>query len=502
MYKLLFAEDESATRNGILEGIGWRELGIGEIRAEKNGELADRAAESFVPDILLTDIKMPRMDGITLSRKIRDRNPRCSILIISGYAEVGYLKSAIKLKAIDFVEKPIRLEELAEQLRHAVAAQDKLRERSALLKMELGSMLRYSGFSTARVTAILKECYPRLPEKLQGRAVLIKLLSKDLSPVPDADLYDFLTAAQTAFPGTNQALIFAIHKSCLQLSLFGSGSLPAAPVFETLSRVFPDCGFYFCAGDAVSLPKYEKSIGQANRLLRQLFYHRGQHLLTAKDCLPLRESAQSPDLRPLADCLRARDRESARAFVRRFIDEEILGKRPVSPERAAELCFRVLLQLLPKEDHHLPEFSRDSAAEWLASCVFLERMEEELLGELELYFDTEQPPANATLIDRVLEYIQARYQDRELSLNQLSRKFYVSNVYLCIRFKDTVGKTFVRYLTELRVQKAAGLLRTSGEKVNSIAEEVGFDNGSYFTKIFKKEMGMTPAEYRRENQNL
>ncbi|NLJ30517.1 MAG: response regulator, partial [Clostridiales bacterium] len=163
MYKLLFAEDESATRNGILEGIGWRELGIGEIRAEKNGELADRAAESFVPDILLTDIKMPRMDGITLSRKIRDRNPRCSILIISGYAEVGYLKSAIKLKAIDFVEKPIRLEELAEQLRHAVAAQDKLRERSALLKMELGSMLRYSGFSTARVTAILKECYPRLP---------------------------------------------------------------------------------------------------------------------------------------------------------------------------------------------------------------------------------------------------------------------------------------------------------------------------------------------------
>lgn len=97
MYKLLFAEDETATREGILACIDWKSLGIGEVKAYKNGMLAYEAAKEWTPDILLTDIRMPRMDGIELCHKIRELNPSCSILMISGYSEVDYLKSAIKL---------------------------------------------------------------------------------------------------------------------------------------------------------------------------------------------------------------------------------------------------------------------------------------------------------------------------------------------------------------------------------------------------------------------
>ena len=110
MYRLLLADDETATREGILEAINWRELGIGEVQSAKNGIAALEIAAEFVPDILLTDIKMPRMNGIDLAYKIRELNPDCSILIMSGYSEVDYLKSAIHLSAVNFVDKPVEIE--------------------------------------------------------------------------------------------------------------------------------------------------------------------------------------------------------------------------------------------------------------------------------------------------------------------------------------------------------------------------------------------------------
>jgi two-component system response regulator YesN len=107
MYKLLLVDDETATREGILKNIDWQEIGIGEVRDAKSGVQALNIAREFIPDILLTDIKMPKMNGITLSHHVREINPDCSILIMSGYSETDYLKSAIRLSAINFVDKPI-----------------------------------------------------------------------------------------------------------------------------------------------------------------------------------------------------------------------------------------------------------------------------------------------------------------------------------------------------------------------------------------------------------
>jgi two-component system response regulator YesN len=499
MYKLLFAEDESATRNGILESIDWKALGIGDIRAEKNGELAYKAAqEGFCPDILLTDIKMPRMDGIVLSRKIRGMNSKCSILIISGYAEVDYLKSAIQLKAINFVDKPIKLEELTGQIRRAVNEQEEWEEKKELQKTELGSMLRYSGFDTQRAAGILQTLYPQLPLEIYSRAVLIRVLTSDGSPVPDANLYEVLAAADTALSKADTCVcVFAIHKSCLQMSMFGQRVLPLEKACLTLSEALPKQQLYFCAGDAVPLAQYESSLQQASNLLPQVFYQREQHLLTSAQSLHFCEPVQSVDLQPLSQLLLTKDRGSVKKYVHNLIDKNIRERKELSPDRAAELCFRILTKLMPEEISKPVESNWESATEWLASCVFLDRMEQELMQEIDRCFDSFGSDSGSALIDRVLAYIRENYRDRELSLNFLSQKFYVSNVYLCIRFKEKAGKTFVRFLTELRIQEAEKLLHNSDMKVTAIAENVGFDNSSYFTKIFKRETGLTPAEYRK-----
>ena len=128
MYKLLLVDDETATRAGILKSIRWQEIGIREVRDAKNGVQALDIAKDFVPDILLTDIKMPKMNGIDLSYRVKEINPDCSILIMSGYSEIDYLKSAIRLSALNFVEKPIDIRKLAEWIKKSVEVQDKIRK--------------------------------------------------------------------------------------------------------------------------------------------------------------------------------------------------------------------------------------------------------------------------------------------------------------------------------------------------------------------------------------
>ena len=121
MIKLLIADDESFTRQGIVETMPWKDLNIYDIREAFDGENAFEILKDFEPDIILTDVRMPRLNGIELSFKARELYPNCSIIFMSGYSDKEYLKSAIHLKAISYVEKPIDLEELEEALKFAVS---------------------------------------------------------------------------------------------------------------------------------------------------------------------------------------------------------------------------------------------------------------------------------------------------------------------------------------------------------------------------------------------
>ena len=121
MIKLLIVDDESFTRQGILETIPWKDLSIYDVKEAFDGENALEILKEFEPDILLTDVRMPRLNGIELSFKTRELYPNCSIIFMSGYSDKEYLKSAIHLKAISYVEKPIDLYELEEALKSAVS---------------------------------------------------------------------------------------------------------------------------------------------------------------------------------------------------------------------------------------------------------------------------------------------------------------------------------------------------------------------------------------------
>ncbi len=118
--KLMIVDDEEYTREGIRDSFEWSKLGIQEIMLAQNGKEALTIAKWFIPDIILTDIKMPQKDGIEFTEEIVSRFPNCRILFMSGYVEVEYFKSALKLDVVDYIEKPIDKERLWKSMEKAV----------------------------------------------------------------------------------------------------------------------------------------------------------------------------------------------------------------------------------------------------------------------------------------------------------------------------------------------------------------------------------------------
>jgi len=121
VFKLLIVDDERNTREGLIECIKWQELEIGKIEQAEDGLLALEKASVFKPDIILCDIRMPKMNGLDFSARVRDLLPDCKIIFLSGYSDKEYLKTAIRLQAVDYIEKPVNLDEVQKAVSKAVS---------------------------------------------------------------------------------------------------------------------------------------------------------------------------------------------------------------------------------------------------------------------------------------------------------------------------------------------------------------------------------------------
>ena len=120
---LLIAEDERFTREGLYYEIDWNSLGIGQVKLAENGLKALNIMDTFIPDILLADVRMPKMNGIDLAYRVKTINPDCSVIFMSGYSDKEYLLSAIEINALNYVEKPLNIDEVIQSLKKAVEAQ-------------------------------------------------------------------------------------------------------------------------------------------------------------------------------------------------------------------------------------------------------------------------------------------------------------------------------------------------------------------------------------------
>ena len=521
MYKLIFVDDEDIVREGIASRIRWGENGFELAGVFDDGAAALDYIRNNDVDVVLSDISMPKMDGLTLSRELAKTHPRVQILLLTGFDEFEYAQEAVRNRVKEFLLKPITAEELAGVLERTRAELDGLREAER---------------EQERLRALLDRSLPLLKERFFYRLVSGRLSPGDIrrrlaffgwndrgglfkiliASYPDEwDELMRLALAEDArsrteerdavFSNRNEDLVILfqdpdaaaldVRVGAVAGGLFLKAlSLGETPVIigigETTDRLEDVNRSYLGAGSAadharllgLSRIQSVEDIRRKSRVSQEALISRIRRLVTA-----LREGAGHSSVRAL-DAVFSLFEESyltpsdVTGYLARlqyhlsdFIDEMNL---------AAEGGFDDLsLAAEPRRFARLSE-----AREFYRKKILL----------IENHVRMRRHDAVHSRVDKARDIIARRFGEKDFSLRDICAELYLSTSQFSALFKEGTGRTFVEYLTETRVDEAKRLLKTTDMRSYEVADAVGYQDPRYFSSIFKKATGFTTTEYRKE----
>ena len=533
MLKVFLVEDEVVIREGIKNSIDWKARGYDFCGEASDGEVAYSMIAGLKPDIVITDIRMPFMDGLELSRLIKQELPETQIIILSGYNEFEYAKEGIRIGISEYLLKPVSGQELLE---HVDQVAEKILEKRR--EEEL--------FETYRREMEEKPLQDRsmfLKELVSGRRSAGELLSMatEQGIGLSAPWYNFILvkyasehqSSDEAFSGTIVGIEERLHQLenpdtllCFDRNLEGMAFLVKAESREKLTELTEDSvkamtalftpyayvTYFGGIGEAVSrlteLPQCFESAQRAfayRYLINEnRFLHFGE-LDSVSDVGKEGFDIDRVDTKlvsraKLEEFLRLGDDRETVYFVEEFFrkfGEDVLGSLMFRQYLMMDTYFCVAdyvesLREGEKEKVEKIDLSR-------MSLQSVEQAREYMIRILSAAVKLREENATGRYRDVVGEverYIMEQYANEELSLNVIASHVNFSPNHLSTIFSQETGQTLIKYLTDFRMNKAKELLKGTGKKSSEISQEVGYKDPHYFSYLFKKTQGMTPTQYR------
>ena len=511
--KLLIVEDEKMTREGLLQSLDWQKIGVTRVLSAENGEAGLFLARRILPDIVLTDIRMPRMDGITMAGRIRELLPDCRIIFLSAYSEIDYYKAAIDLKAVRYLDKPIESARLQEAVAEAVA------ECSQVNRYKTSSDLHHMQERQKLADAIcagegaeaLEKASRQLDVPFGGKtcellvtAFIIRLRRDRDGDMPDD--YNGLAARLCESMGY-VVLSTTRHDNRIVLFLLTQkpGDCRPEAVCKKLRAILGNQrDYYIMVGKTVhGLKNGHKSYSAAKDAMHISYcFPWGQIVPFCDDARWTNADAYAPERERILSALSEKQEQealSAAGELRRRIEHN----RDLRYYQARELYFEIISEIYRTADSLHLQIKENEAGEMISWVV---RIEDFNLDELHgflcrliilLFQAIEESKSEKTQILAVKDYIAKHYTEDTLSISDISAFLHMSVSHVCTIFKKETGDTINQYLTDYRLRKAKRYLSETLLSVSEISWKVGYKDNSYFGRIFRKHFGMTPNEYRR-----
>lgn len=531
MLKIFLVEDEFVVREGIKNNIDWQAHGYEFCGEASDGELAFPMIQKLKPDIVITDIRMPFMDGLALSKLIKKELPWTEIIILTGHQEFEYAKEAIKIGIAEYLSKPINGAELLKEVDAlAVKVEEKRKEREIREKYlkemeesflkerkELFSYLVTGGKSVPE----LLELADRLDIDLSSMWYSIVLLK--IQSVNHAD--DEYSNSLVEIEQKLKELEDKAHLLTFDRNLEGKALIFKADSEEELEQIQSDylrrmkeilekyghVRYFGGLGIPVKrLTELPASFERASHAFAHRYLAKESRVLSSDEleqgAYPEREEFNISDVDPkqidrskIREFLKFGDREEAVYFVEEFFKELNSNAMKSNIFRQyitmdAYFCVVDFVEGLQLRRDEIEPFdvasgilqSEESAMQYVVNII-------EKALELR-----EKASSNryGDVVDEVVRYIEKNYADEELSLNLLASHVNFSPNHLSMVFSQQTGETFIKYLTDYRMNKAKELLRCTGKRSSEISMEVGYKDPHYFSYLFKKTQGMTPTQYR------
>jgi len=499
--ELLLVEDEQYTRDGIIKFIDWKRLGIKKVYTAEDGLQGVDVARLHLPDIILADVRMPRMNGVEMARRIRTFHPDCELIFISGYSDREYLKSAIHLSALDYISKPLDLNELDEILSRAVEHVKKNNERQALvsyfMENELASVIVQDNVSNEEKMRLWSQLNSPRTDKLTLYTILMRqkysrttnLIIKEVAEKLGIWIllgrWEEFYLLHVAMKDTQSLLLEKYIKKLIKSSKF-KHSKPIIAV-----------------GRPVNHPlELKESFRSARAAYNRHFYHPDKQVFIGKG------RALSLDLGfdPTHEFNRLLLQEPEKA--KQWLNEqfEFIRNYDGTPiELVRNWAFQmatVMYLLCHKWAESVLDSPADGAVLWqvIISLTSLDELKKFLNDGIDFIKNRSCcGDANLPVVLKAQRYIHLNYTNPLLSLNDIAEHVSLSSTYLCEIFKESTGQTINQYLNNCRLRHAQLLLQTTHMRIHEIAEACGYSGSNYFIKVFKKAMRITPQEYRKRN---
>ncbi len=537
MLKVFLVEDESIVREGLRDNIPWDQYDYEFVGEASDGEIALPLIRKTKPDVLITDIKMPFMDGLALSNIVMQELPDIKIIIISGYDDFEYARQAIRIGVEQYLLKPVTrsaLQKALQEVREKVEAEW---EQKDYLKKFQNEMREYEQFARRRFfekvfagRLSVQEIY----EEAQKVSLNLHASSYNLVMISlndkrgeesgmDSQLFDrYQEELLHYFPGFPEYFIFQWNVSVYGILIMGEPDRIeelTQRCIENVRRIceLPPGGleWHVVAGNPVErLSLLPEVYSKVNHLLSYRFLLPDKPILTEQD-LELLPGNEESDMSGLGNA--QVDPELLQRFLKEGQSEEVhdfvSGYVQSMKEQLKSKMFRNYLVLstrfaviafVEKMGYEQEKFFQTIAADKLQEYVLnpediSEYMEVLLSRAIELR-DQENEYKGKKVISDALEYIEAHYTEEDFSLNKVAEQVHVSPNYLSAIFSSEMETTFVEYVTRKRLEKAKQLLRQTDWTAQEIAGEAGYKEAHYFSFVFKKTVGCTPKEYRNQNK--
>lgn len=521
--KLLIVDDEKLTRDGLMHSIDWKSLGIDAVASADDGQHGYETALAFRPDILLSDVRMPRMSGIEMAEKLQILNPALSIIFMSGYSDKEYLKAAIKLKAVSYVEKPIDLEEITETVLEAkTAVEDERKAASskalslARSRAALASRLTYAPKGNTDVFAQeeLDLDFPK-GEDTPFFTFLIRFhhstynqdaLAAIMEPAVDRVL---CSLHLENIHSTRQGLLYFYHVWGFSDYTANRKNTLGRLLMQELSSLSLRFHIVFGKNVTGALQIHNSYNSAVIELQYSFFYPDNTYrIYEHRDTSDTFFDASTLHAeRRLSETLLRKDKKQTDLLLEELF-RQMMPPSSVLPNQVKDFYYTLFTTLKETcEMLNLPGSSTEepggSLWSYISECESIYELQEYLRKKTDDFFSQiKNRIENSSTVGLIKEFISGHYQDETLSIKDISEHVFLSSSYICTLFKNETGQTLNQYLTDFRIDKAKKLLTDPRYKITDISARVGYSDGNYFGKTFKKLVGMSPSEYRERALNL
>ncbi|QCJ44708.1 response regulator [Bacillus sp. S3] len=517
MIKVIVVEDDRIIRRGICQAIPWEDHGFVVAGEAGDGEVALDLIEKEKPQVVISDINMPFMSGLEMAKKIRERSLDTRIIFLTGYEDFKYAQEAVKVKAFDYLLKPVDAEDLLKKVKEAAAdwegeaaKEKKITESLPLLQWNFFQRLIKEGEQRVDVEKELFE----LGVELEGpsyAAILVKM-SSELLEEGNKIMSKMTNITTSVFQEIDSIVMnvahdeFAILLSMEQEEDERKRRLARA-LFKQLSEQVDHQVTMTFGRTYANLFEVGHSFLEA-RLAMDMRHIMGTGKLFSLDDTMSNEETEKKPLHDLVTKLETQIKSGLPEKANETLGQlsaAIVERKSVPLADLKVMALKFSTMLFSEIEKWIKEETNDfNASEVYKEIMELHTLTEmaEILQQLIEQWSTAMYKRREknyfSHVDQAITYMKENFHESSLTLQRVAEVIHVSTPYLSNLFKLEKGFNFGDFLLELRMKRAMEILSSEDIKTSEVCEKVGYSNPQYFGICFKKYTGHTPAEYKKK----